>query len=167
MLTHDRSLLERMINRLTVQRDVLDWGRAEVDGMAGLVLEVGLGKGRTYDHLCRLFPRRDILAFDLGVRVPADLMPDPDRLFVGDFRETLAWTAERFGRCARLAHADFGSTDRNHDHGQAEWLAPLLDLLVMSGGIVLSDRPLEGPGWRPLTLPNVARWPYFAWRVGG
>ncbi len=167
MPTRDPSLLERMIDRLTVQRDALAWARAEVDGMAGLVLEVGLGKGRTYDHLRRLFPPRDILAFDLGVRVPADLMPDPDRLFVGDFQETLPRTAERFGRCARLVHADFGSTDRNHDRGQAEWLAPLLGVLVLPGGIILSDRPLDGPGWRPLTLPNTAPWPYFAWRVGG
>jgi hypothetical protein len=178
MPASESSLLERMIDRLTVQRDALAWAQAAVagsghgldggqdGGLDGLVLEIGLGKGRTYDHLRRLFPEQNILAFDLDVRVPPDLRPADDRLFVGDFRETLPRAASRFGRCARLAHADFGSTDRNHDRGQAEWLAPLIDALMLPGGIVLSDRPLDGPGWTRLALPNIRRWPYFAWQAG-
>ncbi|XKH36821.1 class I SAM-dependent methyltransferase [Azospirillum doebereinerae] len=136
-----------------------------MDGKAGLVLEIGLGKGRTYDHLRSLFPPRDILVFDMWRRVPQELVPDADRLFTGDFQETLAAAAGSFGRCARLAHADFGSTDRQHDARQAERLAPRIDALMLPGGIVLSDRLMERPGWQPLTLPNTERWPYFAWRV--
>ncbi|CAO3431515.1 class I SAM-dependent methyltransferase [Azospirillum doebereinerae] len=166
MPPHALSLLGRMIDRMTVQRDSLDWARAEVDGRPGLVLEIGLGKGRTYDHLRHLFPPRDILVFDMWVRVPPELAPDADRLFTGDFQETLATAAGNCGRCARLAHADFGSTDRLHDARQAEWLAPRIDALMLPGGVVLSDRLMERPGWRPLTLPNTERWPYFAWRVG-
>lgn len=166
MPTRTPSLLDRMIDRMTVQRDSLDWARTEVDRRAGLVLEIGLGKGRTYDHLRSLFPPRDILVFDMWVRVPEDLVPDANRLFTGDFQETLAAAAGRLGRCARLAHADFGSTDRRHDARQAGWLAARIDALMLPGGVVLSDRPMEHPGWQPLRLPNTERWPYFAWRVG-
>lgn len=160
-----RSLLDRMIDRMTVQRNALAWAEREVAGRDGLVLEVGLGKGRTFDHLRHLFPPRDILVFDMWVRVPPELTPDEDRLFVGDFKETMPAAAERFGRCARLAHADFGSTDRNHDAAQAAWLAPLIDALVLPGGVVLSDRPLDRPNWTRLDLPPDERWTYHAWRV--
>ncbi|ALG73930.1 hypothetical protein VY88_19840 [Azospirillum thiophilum] len=162
-----RSLLDRMIDRLTVQRDALAWAERAVAGRDGLVLEVGLGKGRTFDHLRHLFPPRDILVFDMWVRVPPELTPDGDRLFVGDFQATMPAAAEHFGRCARLAHADFGSTDRGHDARQAAWLAPLIDALMLPGGIVLSDRPLERPGWTRLDLPADERWTYHAWRVEG
>lgn len=161
----NRSLLDRMIDRMTVQRNALAWAERAVAGRDGLVLEVGLGKGRTFDHLRHLFPPRDILVFDMWVRVPPELTPDEDRLFVGDFKETMPAAAARFGRCARLAHADFGSTDRNHDAAQAAWLAPLIDALVLPGGVVLSDRPLDRPNWTRLDLPSDERWTYHAWRV--
>ncbi|PWC32679.1 class I SAM-dependent methyltransferase [Azospirillum sp. TSO35-2] len=162
-----RSLLDRMIDRMTVQRAALAWARDAVAGLDGMVLEVGLGKGRTYDHLRTLFPPRDILVFDMWVRVPPELTPDEDRLFVGDFQATLPAAAERFGRCARFAHADFGSTDRDHDAGQAAWLAPLIDTMMLPGGLVLSDRALDRPNWTPVELPVTGRWTYHAWRVAG
>ncbi|MBP2302162.1 class I SAM-dependent methyltransferase [Azospirillum picis] len=162
-----RSLLERMIDRLTMQRDALGWAEGAVSGQEGMVLEIGLGKGRTFDHLRRLFPPWDILVFDMWVRVPPELTPEEDRLFVGDFQQTLPAAAGRFGRCARLAHADFGSTDGGHDARQAAWLAPLIGAMMRPGGIVLSDRPLDQPGWTAVDLPVRGRWTYHAWRVDG
>src|SRR4051812_41343381 len=42
--------LDSAIRRLTAQRDLLNWA-AQAIGPTGLVLELGLGNGRTYDHL--------------------------------------------------------------------------------------------------------------------
>ena len=105
-VAESRSLLDRMIDRLTVQRNALAWAQRAVAGHDGMVLEVGLGKGRTFDHLRHLFPPRDILVFDMWVRVPPDLTPDEDRLFVGDFQETMPAAAERFAQAIQGAHDD-------------------------------------------------------------
>lgn len=160
------TLLTRMIARLTAQRIALDWALDTVADRSGPVLEIGLGKGRTYDHLRRARGTDGVLAFDRWLRVGPDLAPPEDRLFLGDFRDTLPEAARRFGRCAVLAHADFGSPDRTHDAAQAAWLAPALEPLLLPGAVVLADRPLDGPGWRALQLPDTGPWPYHARRVG-
>ncbi len=54
---------------------------------AGPILEVGLGNGRTYDHLRDLFPRRDIYVFERQVAAHPDCVPPDDRLFLGEARE--------------------------------------------------------------------------------
>lgn len=50
------SRLDSFIRRLQAQRDVLDWAADGVEDRAGLVLELGLGNGRTYDHLRERLP---------------------------------------------------------------------------------------------------------------
>ncbi len=158
------SRLDRMIARLSAQRAFLEAAAAAVAGLPGPVLEIGLGKGRTYDHLRRLSPGREVFAFDGSVHAPADSVPDAGHLLVGDFRTTLADAATRLPGQAALAHADFGSEDRARDAAQAAWLAPLIDPLMARGGVVLSDRALTMPRWRALPGPETA-WPYFMWRV--
>jgi S-adenosyl-L-methionine methyltransferase len=49
--------LDSAIRRLTAQRDLLDWASEEI-APGGLVLELGLGNGRTYDHLRDRLPGR-------------------------------------------------------------------------------------------------------------
>ena len=158
------SQLDRMIARLTAQRDHLTAAAAAIRDVPGPVLEIGLGKGRTYDHLRHLFPDRDIYAFDRSVHAPARLVPDADHLFVGDFRETLEAAAGQLPAAA-LAHADFGSEDRAHDAAQADWLGPLIDRLMAPGGVVVSDRELAVERWERMDGPT-GDWPYFLWRVG-
>ncbi|MFN9941622.1 MAG: class I SAM-dependent methyltransferase, partial [bacterium] len=59
------SRLESFIRRLEAQRRCLDWAAQAIAGYPGAVLELGLGNGRTYDHLRdRLGPARAIYAFD-------------------------------------------------------------------------------------------------------
>ncbi len=163
MTLEHASQLDRMIARLTAQRDHLAVAATAIRDVPGPVLEIGLGKGRTYDHLRRLLPDRDIYAFDGSVHAPARLVPDPDHLFVGDFRETLETAAGRLPPAA-LAHADFGSEDRSRDAAQAEWLGPLIGRLMAPGGIVVSDRKLVAERWTPVDCPSGA-WPYFLWQV--
>ena len=52
------SRLESMQRRLTAQIDGLNWAAQEIAGVAGDVLELGLGNGRTYDHLRQVLPHR-------------------------------------------------------------------------------------------------------------
>ena len=85
----EQSRLERMIARLTTQRALLDGVAAQVAGVDGSILEIGLGKGRTYSHLRGLFPDREIWAFDFEVHAPAHSRPDESRILLGDFRDSL------------------------------------------------------------------------------
>lgn len=43
--------LDSAIRRLQAQRSCLDWAAAAVAARPGLVFEMGLGNGRTFDHL--------------------------------------------------------------------------------------------------------------------
>ncbi|MDG4900953.1 hypothetical protein EOA75_33430 [Mesorhizobium sp. M1A.F.Ca.IN.022.07.1.1] len=156
------SRLDRMIARLTTQRRALERAAEETRDLPGPVLEIGLGKGRTYSHLRKLFPDRRIIAFDRDLHAPADAAPAGADLVLGDFRETLS----ALSGCApaALAHADFGSEDRARDTAQAGWLAALIDALMAPGGLVVSDRAMQSPRWTPLPF-DTPDWPYFLWRV--
>ncbi|CAO3421994.1 class I SAM-dependent methyltransferase [Azospirillum argentinense] len=162
------STLDRMIDRLTTQRVALGWAAGCVAGTPGLVMEIGLGKGRTYDHLRSLFPPRDILVFDMWARVPASLRPDEDRLFLGDFRDSLPAAAERFRGSVRLAHADIGCEREDDEDGIRQWIGGLVEPFLAPGALVLSDRPIGAGrrGWEPVDVPGTDRWTYHGWRVG-
>lgn len=158
--------LTRMIARLVTQRACLDFAAAEVALLEGVVLEIGLGKGRTYDRMRHLFPDREIYAFDLSLHCPPAMVPERDHLMLGDFRETLAAAVDRLGPTAALAHADFGTGAGIGDAGTAAAIAPLLARLMRPGGLVLSDRPLPGQTWRELPLPaDAADCPYYIRRA--
>jgi len=156
------SRLDRMIARLTTQRRALERAVEEIHGLPGPVLEIGLGKGRTYSHLRKLFPDRTIIAFDRDLHAPPDAAPTGADLVLGDFRETLPALSGR--PLAALAHADFGSEDKARDAAQADWLAALIDRLMTPGGLVVSDRAMRAPRWTALPF-DTPGWPYFLWRV--
>lgn len=163
MTLENTSQLSRMIARLTTQRSHLDMAASHIRDLPGPILEIGLGKGRTYDHLRHLFPDRDIYAFDRSVHAPLRLRPDTEHLFVGEFKDTLPNAAKQLPPAA-LVHADFGSEDKQHDSAQALWLGPLIRDLVAIGGVVISDRELSVSNWVPVDGP-ASDWPYFQWRV--
>lgn len=165
MAAAEQSLLERMIGRLTMQRACLDLAASMIAGLPGPVLEIGLGKGRTYDHLRRLLPDRVIYAFDRDLHAPLGARPDVGHIVLGDFFHTLPRMRETLAGSGALAHADFGTDDAEADAAQARWLGPLIDRLLAPGAVVLSDRPLEVAHWLPLPVPP-GDWPYHLWRVG-
>ncbi len=166
-MTDPPSRLDRMIARLSRQRSVLEAAAELITDLDGPILEIGLGKGRTYDHLRRLHPGRDVYAFDGSIHAPADSVPPRDRLFVGDFRETLPAASADLAGQAAFIHADFGSEDRSRDAAQAQWLGPMIDPLARDGAIVAADREMAVDGWQPLPAPGDEAWPYFLWRVRG
>lgn len=160
------SELERMIARLSMQRACLDHAANALARTEGIVLEVGLGKARSFDHLRGLFPDRTLFAFDFEVHAPKRLVPPPETLFLGDFRETLPKAYDMLGASAALVHADIGSRDREADARLTAQVAPIIDALLVSGGMVLTDRAMEGARWQALALPEgiAGDWPYFMYR---
>jgi hypothetical protein len=159
------SRLDRMIARMTTQRRALELAAGEIGALPGPVLEIGLGKGRTFSHLRKLFPDRSIIGFDRDLHAPPDATPAAPDLVLGDFRETLPALSGRTAWVpAALAHADFGSEDRARDAAQADWLAGLIDGLMAPGGLVVSDRPMRAGRWTALPF-DAPDWPYFLWRV--
>lgn len=138
--------LDSAIRRLTAQRSLLDWASKEVADRPGLVLELGLGNGRTYDHLRNRLPGRDIYVFERSPAAHPDCMPPQDRLLVGDIFETMPSFAQRFGAgSVILIHADIGTGDQAENRQLAIRLAPLIEPLLTPGGLVLGDRAFDLP----------------------
>ena len=158
--------LDSVIERLRAQRACLDWAVEAIAAVDGPVLEIGLGNGRTYDHLrARLAGSRRILAFDRALAAHPSCVPPEDCLFLGDMRETLPALTARGVAPAALAHADIGSGDAGETAARAAWLAANLPPLVRPGGIVLSDQLLSTPELLALEPPpGTARSRYHLYR---
>ena len=165
------SRLDSFIRRLQAQRACLDWAIEAVGDRPGPVLEIGLGNGRTYDHLrSRLGQSRAIFAVDRQLAAHPACVPDREHLLLGEFRDSLPALARRLGPVAALVHADTGSGDEAASHAQAQWLAGLVDALLAPGGVVVSDQDMSvdgrlPQGWRGEALPpDVQPGRYFIYR---
>lgn len=148
------SRLDSAIRRLEAQRLCLDEASLLVGGRPGHILEIGLGNGRTYDHLRCLFPERHIYCFDRRIAAHPDCIPDDGHMFLGDLAETLPLAARRLGPAAVLAHADIGSGDRQASLDLAARLAGALPPLLAGGAVIVGDQPLPNAAWTTLDLPG-------------
>ena len=147
--------LDSAIRRLTAQRALLDWAASEI-APAGHVLELGLGNGRTYDHLRDRLKGRDIFVFERAPAAHPDCMPPENRLLVGDFLETLPRFAQVEGRgSVALIHADIGTGDETRNRELALRLSPLLEPLLQAGGLLVGDRMFDLPDCEDLS-PTLA-----------
>ena len=156
------SRLDQFIRRIKAQRACLNLAARLIGGMDGPILELGLGNGRTYDHLRELFPGRDIYVFERDVSAHPDCIPDAAHLLQGDFKETVPGALARIGAPAALIHGDIGSADTE----LAAWLGPALRLLAAPGAVILSDRELGAEIWPSEPLPpDVAPGVYFMYRA--
>ena len=148
------SRLDSFIRRLEAQRACLDHAAALIARLDGAVLELGLGNGRTYDHLRSLFPGRDIYVCERQVAAHPDCVPPLDRLILGDMRETLPAAHARLGGAIALAHLDVGTGDAAANQILAAELMPLVMPLLCAGGVMVSDPPLDSAALEPLSLPD-------------
>jgi S-adenosyl-L-methionine methyltransferase len=144
------------IARLEAQRACLDLAVSMVGDLAGPVLELGLGNGRTYDHLRVRLPERDIFVFERQVASHPDCVPPTDRLILGDLRETLPAASARFPQSAALAHVDIATHDRAASERLAVAVAPMLTALMRKGAVIVSELPLPVAHWRALPSPREA-----------
>ncbi len=144
------SRLDSFIRRLSAQRDILDHLTADIADLEGPILELGLGNGRTFDHLRERFPGRRIVAFDRAANASAHSMPAKEDLVLGEIEHT----AQAFlGFGAALAHADIGTGYPEKDAITLRWLPQLMAGVLKSGGVAVSGLPLSNPELRPLPLP--------------
>ena len=128
-----------------------------ITDLPGPVLELGLGNGRTYDHLRELFPDREIFVFDRRVAAHPDCIPDDDHMILGDITDTLASVADRLGGRSALAHCDIGTGEKESNARLIAAIAPLVNALMLPGGIVCSDQEYTVANWAAQLLPDGVR----------
>jgi hypothetical protein len=148
------SRLDSFIRRLEAQRACLNHAAALIAGLDGAVLELGLGNGRTYDHLRSLFPGRDIYVCERQVAAHPDCVPPPERLILGDMCDTLPAARARLAGGVALAHLDVGTGDAAANRILAAELMPLVVPLLCAGGVMVSDPSLDGADLEALPLPE-------------
>ena len=160
------SRLDSAIQRLEAQRDCLESAAALIRGVEGHILELGLGNGRTFDHLRWLFPDRDIFVFDRHVAAHPSCVPPEPHMILGEVLETLTAAHEWISGPVALAHNDIGCGKPDESSQIANALPRILSPLLASGAVVVSDQDLRPPEWDSLALPAAtARGRYFMWRT--
>ena len=145
------SRLDNFILRMQAQRDVLDHiannGWVPIDG---LILELGLGNGRTYDHLREKFTTQRIMVFDRSAHTHPASTPFEEDIVLGEISETI----ERYiGVGAALAHIDIGTIYGEVDAATLTWLPHSIVGVLAQGGLAASGLPLKHPMLQPLPLP--------------
>jgi len=160
------SRLDSFIRRLQAQRACLDHALLLVQGVPGPIFELGLGNGRTFDHLCEHGSGREIFVFERKVAAHPECTPEPDFLFEGPIEETLPAAVTSFVNKVAFIHADLGSGRPEIDEKTSAFLSRQAPQLLCPGGIILSDQPLEIEGAEALPLPDgVAPGRYFFFRM--
>lgn len=137
------SRLESMQRRLQAQIDGLNWAAEVIRDVPGDVLELGLGNGRTYDHLREKIPGRPIWVIDRVLQPHPSCVPPVQHFLQGEADDMLAELARRRAHIA-LAHYDFGYGVKERDVAEGARLSPLIGALMVSGGLIVSQQPLIG-----------------------
>ncbi len=152
-MSDNQSRLDLFIDRMVSQRACLDFAIAETTGHPGPVFELGLGNGRTYHHMMRYISDRPVYVFERAVASHPDSTPPEDRVILGDVRETLPASVERFGATASLIHADLGGHNRAKNDTFARLVSPLIQPLLAPGGLMVSSDRMYFDGLTELPLP--------------
>ena len=132
----------------------MDWSAKNIHKQRGVVLEFGLGKARTFDHMRKLLPQRDVYVFEREIAAHPDCIPHPAFQFIGDFRDSIPRAIEQLGRSAALAHLDIRTGQKNTSLALASKIAPCIEKLLCVNAIVVSDQKVER--WRSYKLPLLA-----------
>lgn len=137
------SRLDSMLRRLTAQRDGLNWAAAQTAPLEGDVIDLGLGNGRTYDHLREVLPDRRIWVVDRVLQCHPSCVPPEENFLQGEAEPMLTRLHEE-GHQIALAHYDFGFGVKEKDVAEAAALSPAIAKVMVPGGIIVSGQPLVG-----------------------
>ena len=148
------SRLDSFIRRMEAQRACLDWAAAAIVDLPGPVFELGLGNGRTYNHLRSRLPDREIYVFDRRVKSHPEDVPPDDRLFLGEVPETLPQAVARFGRTVAMIHNDLSTGVQADNQALVDTIGPHLAQLLRPGGVIIADYQLNVAGWTALPEPE-------------
>lgn len=125
--------------------------------LPGPVFELGLGNGRTFDHLRTLTPEREIYVFDSVIVEQTRSALEPERLIVGDVRGTLPAFLANTSRKAALIHNDLddiGGNSADQQRALCYWLSPLIRDAAAPGAVVVSNTRLDLDDWNKIQLPD-------------
>ncbi|TDK50552.1 class I SAM-dependent methyltransferase [Antarcticimicrobium luteum] len=145
------SRLDSMLRRLAAQRDGLNWAAEQIAVLPGDVVDLGLGNGRTYDHLREILPDRRIWVVDRVLQCHPSCTPPEADFLQGEAEPMLRKLAQTGARIA-LAHYDFGFGIKEKDVAEAARLSPLIAAVMQPGGLIVSGQPLVG--FEQLTGPD-------------
>lgn len=159
------SRLDSFIRRLQAQRACIDAAVEKIAALEGPAFELGLGNGRTYDHLRDRLPGREIFVFERQLAAHPACLPDAAHLFLGDIRETVPAAMERFEGTVALIHSDIGTGDAAANADIAAFLSGYLAAFLRPGGLIVTDQPMALSAADPLSLPQgVKPGRYFLYR---
>jgi hypothetical protein len=155
------SRLESFIARMQAQKVLLDAAAAELatagDRLPGPAIELGLGNGRTFDHLRKVLGPRRIIAFDRVLQANPRSVPPTEDLVLGEIAETAPAFALKFGAIAALVHADLGNGVAEDEEELRKWLPEAVAGLASPGALIVSSTELSHPAFLPRTLPPQVR----------
>ena len=137
------SRLDSMLRRLTAQRDGLNWAAEQITDVPGDALDMGLGNGRTYDHLREILPDRRIWVIDRVLQCHPSCVP-PEKDFLQGEAEPMLQRLAAEGHKIVLAHYDFGFGVKEKDVAEAATMSPVIASVMAPGGIIVSGQPLVG-----------------------
>ena len=137
------SRLDSMLRRLTAQRDGLNWAAEQITDVPGDALDMGLGNGRTYDHLREILPDRRIWVIDRVLQCHPSCVP-PEKDFLQGEAEPMLQRLAAEGHKIVLAHYDFGFGVKEKDVAEAAAMSPVIASVMAPGGIIVSGQPLVG-----------------------
>lgn len=155
------SRLESFIRRMIAQRDALNQVHREVLRMSGPVVEMGLGGGRTYDHMAKQYGAKRIVVFDRDPWPNEMEAASPKHFIQGEIKTTHKAFADLN---AALVHIDIGSRSKLTDIETLEWLASAATTVSASNGFILSGLPLEHSQLVEQPLKDVPAGRYFLYR---
>lgn len=155
MTKNGKTRLERFIARAVAQRTCIDAAATATAQLPGNIWEVGLGNGRTYDHLRERFSGRDVIVFDRQVAAHPDCIPPADMMRLGDFGDTVPAEARRSAGAVAVIHADIGSGDIDASRSLGRWLAPVFVQALAPGGYLVGDQPMVDAALEPIALADI------------
>jgi hypothetical protein len=145
------SRLDSHIHQKIAQRDSIDLAARWLRTVPGVVVEFGLGSGRSYAHLRERLPDRQIFCFDRRpLEHPHAPRPAAEHLILGELTRTLDEPAihRRFVGRVALAHLDLG-WGGPEDETVPEYVLSRIHPWLVSGAAVLCDQDLTlEPSWR-------------------
>ncbi len=137
------SRLESMMRRLSAQKIGLEWAIEATKDIAGDALEIGLGNGRSYDHLREKVTNRRVWVIDRQLQCHPSCVPPKEDFLQGEAEDMFAEMKKR-GMQISLAHYDFGIGVTERDEAEAARLSPMIKAVMAPDAIILSCQPLIG-----------------------
>lgn len=148
------SRLDSFIRRLTAQKACLEQCASGIADMEGVIVELGLGNGRTFDHLREIMPGREIFVLEREPRAHPSSTPDCDHLLIGTLAELLPDLTNRLPAPAVFIHSDIGCGDAEKDSRTAALICEHISGFLAPGGLVASDQNLLSSELCALPLPE-------------